>query len=213
MVPETLKHKITAIMQPGASEGWLTPERGIEMADLIIQVRPKVVVEIGVFGARSLVAQALALKENGFGKIYGIDPWKLEMAIEGENEANREWWTKNVNLHNIHNGAMGLIWAHGLDEHAIVIRAPSHFASMLFSGDDVMAVRQEIDIANIDGCHSEIASCRDVELYLPCVRRGGYIWMDDCDWPSTKRAQQLLERECATMKTSPDGHYKLYKKG
>lgn len=212
MSDDALNQKITAIMQPGASEGWLTPERGIEMAELILEVKPKVVVEIGVFGARSLVAQALALKQNGFGKIYGIDPWKLEPAIEGENDANKQWWTKNVNLHEIHKGAMNLIWSHELDEYAVIIRAPSHFCSLLFSGDDMIAVRKDIDVLNIDGNHSEIASCRDVELYLPCVKSGGYVWVDDCDWDSTKKAQGLIEAQCDTVRVSPDGHYKLYRK-
>lgn len=199
-------------MRPGGSEGWLTPERGIEMAELILETRPNTVVEIGVFGARSLVAQALALKENRYGKIYGIDPWKLEPAIEGENDANREWWTKNVNLNNIHNGAMGLIWQHQLDEYAVVIRAPSQYCAVIFSGDSRVVFKREIEILNIDGCHSEVASCRDVEIYLPLVASGGWIWMDDCDWPTTKRAQSLIERECSTERVSPDGHYKLYRK-
>lgn len=183
-------------------EGWVTPERGVEMADLILETKPTMVVEIGVFGGRSLLAQGLALKANGQGRIYGIDAWKPEAALEGENEANRDWWTKNVDLHQIHRLAVEAIWKHGLDEYAVLLRCPSQFCAELFA--------QGIDILFIDGNHSEPASCRDVVLYLPHVRPGGYVWFDDCDWSSTQKALGLMAQQCDVVRDC--GHYRLYKK-
>jgi hypothetical protein len=54
------------------------------MAALIRREKPSVVVEIGVFGGRSLVPQALALRENKQGVVYGIDPYTAAAATEGE---------------------------------------------------------------------------------------------------------------------------------
>ena len=48
-------------------EGWVSPERGVELFDLIVQEKPVICVEIGVFGGRSLISQAYGLRENGAG--------------------------------------------------------------------------------------------------------------------------------------------------
>jgi predicted O-methyltransferase YrrM len=50
-----------------------------------------------------------------------------------------------------------------------------------------------IDILHLDGNHSAEASTRDVENYLPRLRRGGYLWFDDVNWPSTFAAQALVD--------------------
>ena len=45
--------------------------------------RPKVIVELGIFGGRSLLPQALQLRDNGDGGIiYGIDPWTKAAALD-----------------------------------------------------------------------------------------------------------------------------------
>lgn len=186
------------------SEGWLTYERAIEMAELVLTIEPQIVVEIGVFGARSLIPQALALKQIGRGKIYGIDSWKTADNCEGDEPGpNKDWWEHNVNLHEIHIGAMEAIWNFGLDETAIILRSASQYCADLFQPET-------IDILNIDGNHTELASTRDVSLYLPRVKHNGYVWMDDCDWPSTQKAQAMLDAECVTLRNESNGHYKLF---
>jgi len=202
----TLQEEITQFMQPGVSEGWLDPARGIEMAELVLATEPQTIVEIGVFGGRSLIAQALALKQIGKGRIFGIDPWKQSDALEGETPANRDWWQKNVDLHAIHRGAMESIWRLGLDDYVTIIRAASQRLPKLFAGG--------IDILNLDSNHSEVASCRDVELYLPQLNTNGYIWMDDLDWQddggklTMKKAEGMVLSQCVQVRRN--GHYGLY---
>lgn len=183
-------------------EGWVTAERGCEMADLIVANKPKVCVELGVFGGRSLIAQALALRENGRGVIYGIDPWKVEAALEGENDANKEWWSKNVDLHFIHTGTMNAIWRLNLDKWAVVIRAKAEDAQWTFQGG--------IDHLFIDGNHSEVSSCRDVNSWTPLVRPSGTIIFDDANWPSTQKAIAILNGCCDLIKDA--GDYRIYRK-
>jgi len=170
------------------------------MAELVLETKPDTIVEIGCFGARSTIAMALALRENGKGKIYTIDPWKKEAALEGENQANQEWWQK-VDLHDIHKKAMESIWRNGLDEYVIPIRTYSHFIGSIF---------ESIQIAVIDGNHSEVASCRDVEKYLPLVCIGGSVWFDDSNWPSTQKALDMIAKECELVKDG--GSYRIYRK-
>lgn len=200
MIPPHLSQAIHTYLPQ--LEGWLTPERGVEMAEVILDIKPQVVVELGVFGGRSMLAQAMALREsNHGGVIYGVDPWKVEAALEGENEANRTWWSKDIDLELIHRGAMNAIWQHNLDEWAVVIRASSQHAYRLFP---------QIDVWFQDANHSEVASTRDVRLYLPRVKAGGIVTIDDTDWPTTKRAVELIEESCELVKDG--GSYRVYQK-
>ena len=190
------------------SEGWTSADRCVEMAQLILTSHPHCVVELGVFGGRSFIPQALALKDNGHGQIYGVDAWKKDATIEGydptnpEDKANRDWWLA-VDIHDIHKKAVEAVWKYQVDEYAVLICSASQNAKELF-------YHECIDILFIDGCHSEIASCRDAELYLPRVVQNGFIWLDDCDWASTKKMQSMVEAECDLLKDC--GSYKLFRK-
>lgn len=178
-------------------EGWATTEKALSMAELILEVRPSVVVELGVFAGRSLIPQALALKEEKepfmSGLIYGVDPWHVQAALEGDiGEANAEWWRTAPNLDLMHQLCVNEIWKHGLDHHAILIRGRAHEVWTLF--------RSGIDILHFDQNHSEFASMRDIQLYYPLVRPGGYIWFDDTDWATTQKALNLLSERAISVK-------------
>lgn len=171
--------------------GWMTPERCCELADAIFETRPRLCVEIGVFGGRSLVAQAMALRAAGHGGVVaGLDPWRTDDALEGENEANQHWWS-NLDIEAIHRRAMAAIWDNHLEAHTVVVRSASQHAAPLFS---------EIDMLLVDGNHSEVASTRDVELYVPKVRSGAYIVADDYDWPSVQKAYTRLQEMADVVK-------------
>lgn len=197
---EGLKNEIVmAVDEP--MEGWCDSTKALVMAELILECKPTTVVEIGVFGGRSLVPQAMALRENGHGMIYGLDPWKKSVAVEGTNsKENDEWWLK-LDLEYIHRHCIEHIWHYQLDSWATIIRSASQNCYSLFNA---------IDILHIDGAHSEVASVRDVVNYLPRVNHGGYIWFDDTDWTTTKTAVSMVMAECAEIKQV--GNCKLFRK-
>lgn len=199
LVPNSLAQEIHLVVNP--LPGWTSPERGVEMAELILERKPKVCVEIGVFGGRSLLPQAMALHHLGQGHVYGIDPWRKEAAIEGENPANQDWWSNHVELDDIHKIAVKTIWGRNLEHRCTIIRSESQHVIELFP---------EIDLLTIDGNHSEIASCRDVELYMPRVVKGGMIACDDLDWPSTQKAKQMILDSCDILKNG--GTYGIFVK-
>jgi len=200
-LPDELGEQIKTEMEI-VTDGWTTVERGIELAELILEHRPKVLVELGVFGARSFVPMALAIRHAGCGTAYGIDPWKVGPCLEGENEANKEWWS-NVDLDEIHQKVMDAIWRLGLEQIAIIIRARSQDVPQLFP---------EIQFLSIDANHSEIASCRDAEAWVPRVTKGGIVAADDCDWPSTQKMQEIILQSCELLKSGDNGHYKIFRK-
>lgn len=168
--------------------GWCTREKAVSLIEMIYREKPHVVVEIGVFSGRSLIPQALALKavygDKADGKVYGIDPWKKDAALEGEvGPENAKWWSE-LDLHQIHKECIESVWNNGVDEHCVLIRSESYRCVTLFNF---------IDLLHIDGNHSELSSCRDVELYVPKVRSGGFIYFDDCDWATTQKALKIME--------------------
>lgn len=172
-------------------EGWCTPEKASAMCRLILDTRPQVVVEIGVFGGRSLIPQALALSIASPGALLlGIDPWDTDTSVEGSlDPINDKWWRESVDLSAIQRGCLDAIRAANLQRHVAILPFHAHAIA------PVMA-RPSIDILHIDGCHSELASTRDVRDWLPIVRRQGHVWFDDCSWASTQRAVALLDKAC-----------------
>jgi predicted O-methyltransferase YrrM len=182
-------------------EGWCPPDKAEAMAALVLRVKPQLVVEIGVFGGRSYVPQALALKHNGKGVIYGIDPWTVQAALEGGCD-DEKWW-KTVDLSGHYCKFMTAVTAMGLWHHCRVIAAPSETVVETFSFES-------IDVLHIDGNHSEAVSSRDVHMYLSRVKVGGHVWFDDTNWKTTRQAVQMVEEKCELVQDYKT--FRLYKK-
>jgi predicted O-methyltransferase YrrM len=172
-------------------EGWCTPDKAISLASRVLAEQPSICVEIGVFGGRSLCAIALALKENGSGKVYGIDPWKASASVAGygQNDSNCQWW-KSIDHEAIYRGCMDWINNLCVKDQVEIIRKTNKEAL-----DEVKALG-EIGMLHIDGNHTEESSMFDVENYVPLCAPGAIVWFDDMDWASTNAAQARLSELC-----------------
>lgn len=180
------------------TDGWGWAAKNYAMAELILSTSPKLVVELGIFGGRTLLPQALAIRQLNTGAlIVGVDPWRREAAIEGETGGENEAWWSNVDLNTIHSKFMEHLWGYGLQEHCLVMRCTSDVAARLFDF-------HMIDILHIDSNHSELVSCREVETWLPLMKHGSFLWFDDLNWDSTKKAQQMLLKSCTLIRTIDD---------
>ena len=168
-------------------EGWCSEEKSNKLYDLIIKTKPSKLVEIGVFGGKSLLSQAFALKDNNQGIIHGVDSWKVNDCIDGmQNESAINWWNA-LDYEKIYNGCKSSIENNNLQNYIKLHRMSSEEYSKM--------IDYEIDILHIDGNHEEESSCKDVELYLPKVKKGGYIWFDDANWHQTQKAINLIENK------------------
>ena len=98
------------------AQGWCTPEKAERLIQYVIEAPadPKIV-EIGVFGGSSLVALGLAAqKKGGNCKVYGIDPWSTDAALEDMNSTvNREWWG-SIDMNAVFVGCQRLMDIYGL---------------------------------------------------------------------------------------------------
>lgn len=183
---EECKSKTTAAMVTW--EGWCTPEKATRMMELIKEVKPETCVEVGVFGGRSVFPMAAALEFNKKGCIYAIDPWMNNPCLEGLDGENLSWWSQ-VDLRKIMLGFMDGMNKNRLDQRYALMRMTSHQALPFFKDES-------IDILHIDGNHADTSSYFDATNWLPKVKKGGYIWFDDANWPETQRAVRYLLENC-----------------
>lgn len=166
-------------------EGWCQVDKAAVLMDLIFWTQPQKVVEIGVFGGKSLVPMAYALRANGQGVVYGIDPWSSHESIQGMDGVNRDYWAK-VNHESILHGLIQKINQFGLQNQIILVRNTSAEAVPI----------PDIDILHIDGNHGEETSYIDVVKWVPLVKKGGLIIFDDINWSTTAKAVQWVNEHC-----------------
>jgi hypothetical protein len=190
MIPPQLKNLIEtelSLKRKPPIEGWCTVEKALVLADLICKERPSIVVEQGVFGGRSLIAMAMALREVGSGVAYGIDAWELPPVLEGGiGNDNEKWWKDNVNLESIYKGFINEVLKQQLTKECRWIRATGQEACDMFH-------HGEISLFHLDSNHSEEASCRDVMLWEDKITAGGWLIIDDSDWETQRKAITMIK--------------------
>jgi predicted O-methyltransferase YrrM len=171
--------------------GWCPIEKAKWLVSWIWDHQPRIVVEIGVFAGRSLIPMALTINANNErtdrsdARVYGIDPYTLESALEGTQETENEDWWRMQNPVQFFEQAVESLHKHMLMDCCDLLLERSDIAVEKFDDDT-------IDMLHIDGNHSEIASTRDVTLWFPRVRAGGIVVLDDVDWQTVQLARQLL---------------------
>lgn len=194
--PSWEEYKKQTLSNLSSIEGWCSYEKADKMMNLIQEVKPRVCVEIGVFGGSSIYPTAKALSYQKQGVVYAIDPWSNQACLLGVDplDPNYAWW-EQVDLEKIYQGFLSMLRSYKLDPYCRVMRMPSTQAIAHFKD-------ASIDILHVDGNHSEEASYSDVQLFFPKVKVGGYIWLDDVNWttpdgkPTLEKAFSFLAKQC-----------------
>ena len=175
-------------------QGWCTVLKAGIMMDLVLKTKPDVVVEIGVFGGKSVIPVAIALKANKKGVIYGIDPWDSDSSVEGMiSEPNKDWWGA-LDHGEILQGLIDKIKEFDVRNQIILYKATSEEAPPI----------EGIDILHIDGNHSDETSYLDVTKWVPLMNSGGWIIFDDMTWIENgiytqTRAVNWLDENCTKI--------------
>lgn len=192
--------------------GWCTDEKRNFIHDLVISTNSKFCVEIGVYKGSSLFSFAEGLEKTE-GSIVGIDPWSFEMSKNEfpplwdknfENYIYNELLKGQETFDELYKGVYDIIQDNELSNTIRLIRKPSEDVFIDFD-------LESIDILHIDGNHNELNASRDILLYLPLVKKNGYIIMDDSDWDAVRKSiNKFLIPNCELVQDF--GYFSCYKK-
>lgn len=127
--------------------------------DLVAQLRPRLLVELGTDRGESYFAFCQSAKENKTGtRSFAIDHWRGDAHAGSYDDAT----FLNVEAHNRENyAALSTLVRSSFDD------ALDQFAP------------ESIELLHIDGHHTEEAVRHDVESWLPKLRSGGILLMHD----------------------------------
>lgn len=185
-----------------ALPGWCSVDKAKRIARLCADRRLRVGVELGVFGGRSLVAMAIGCACNGFGRVDGIDPYEKQASLEGTNSKENDHWWSELDYDDVMQHAVRGIEQNALGPYTCLLRMKSIEAVDRYEDGSV-------DVMHQDSNHSEEVSCAEVRAYAPKIALGGFWIMDDIDWSTTKRAQELLV-EIGFQRIEEHGGWALY---
>ena len=127
--------------------------------DLVAQLKPKLLVELGTDRGESYFAFCQSAHENETNtRCFAIDHWRGDKHAGSYDETT----FTEVDAHNrAHYAAFSTLWRCSFDD------ALGRFAP------------KSIDLLHIDGHHTETAARHDVESWLPKLRPGGILLMHD----------------------------------
>lgn len=155
--------------------GWCTVEKAHALAAAVFTLRPAVIVEIGVWGGRSLFPMAIAAKAVGNGQVIAIDPWSADESAKGLNGKHLDWW-RQVNHEEIYQFFRGQMQSLNLGN-ITVERNRS---------DDVKPPAN-IGLLHLDGNHHSQQIIRDIDRFASRVMMGGLCFCDDLNWDGDDR--------------------------
>lgn len=172
------------------------------LAELIIARGLSRIVEIGVYRGRLFLPLARLMTRLGRGEMIGIDPYSAAAAVQRDVQLtgiDLVSWPETVDWEGLHGEVLAGIERWDLGERAHLIRARSEDVAQ-----DLANV--PIDLLHVDGNHDREAVNRDLELYLPLMREGGILVMDDVGWPSVRPLfEQLAEEHQALFRMTESG--------
>ena len=167
------------------------------LASLIIGRNFQRVVEIGVYRGRAFLALGATMRALGRGEVTGIDPYTAEAAIQRDDHKvgiDLQTWPHQVDWEHLYAGVLQQVEQRELAAYCRLDRRTSADAATDISP-------ASIELLHMDGNHDRAALAADLALYLPKMRLGGIVVMDDVTWPSihplfeeVASRQQLLLR-------------------
>lgn len=158
--------------------GWCDQGKRITLANLVIAIRPRCIVEIGVWGGQSLIPMAMAAQYISNvevrPRVIAIDPWAAVESVKGQEGADAKWWGDEMGQpqHDVVYGSfIGKLMELGLRKTVEVHRQTSAQYNLT----------HPIDIFHCDGNHGPSA-LEDVKKFAPAIVPSGICILDDLNW-------------------------------
>ena len=151
--------------------GWADEAKQLTLANLVLAIDARLIVEIGVWGGKSLIPMAMAAQSKGPCQVLAIDPWKAHESVMGQTDADAEWWNDQGKHDVVFNSFMRAREKLGLQNVITVLRQSSNET----------IPPDEIDILHEDANHGPQCLI-NVSRFAPKVRVGGFCILDDLEW-------------------------------
>ena len=175
-------------------QGWCSDDKTWLLYHLVREAKPEVAVEIGIYGGRSIIPIARALRDNGYGTVTGVEAWTAGAATEQvTNLGNNFWWACH-DYAVIKKDFFNFVLSHDMQMQVNVIEANSAHAHHCLG---------PIDFLHIDGNHSAFSASQDVVNYFSKLKPGGIIVFDDINWPSTHPALEIVMQATQLLHVIP----------
>ena len=194
------EYKKNTFLQLSKFTGWCSAQKANRLMDFIYKYNPQLCVEIGTFGGSTTFPLIMALKYQGGGRLFTIDPWNTKEAIKGIScdDVNYDWWQR-LDLKAVLQQFLTIMSEMKLHRACTVLHMNSQNAVSLFEDES-------IDLLYIDGNSSSIGSLKDVKLYFNKVKTGGYIWLNDASHRDKLPAVTLLMQHARWLKEESFGN-------
>ncbi len=171
--------------------GWCSEDKAKTLYNLVLKCHEEfkgeelLTVELGVFGGRSLFPMAAAHKALKNGSVIGIDTWDKVAPLEGTNSPeNNKWWS-NLDIESIFYQFKVAKKNSAWDGYVDFRRAKSYAIADKFSDNSITILHQ-------DSVHNVEVITKELEVYAPKIKMGGYWICDDYDWVETKAGYAKL---------------------
>ena len=117
--------------------GWCPLQKALDLAAAVIAFRPRMSLEIGVFGGKSLLPIAMACEAIDHGVVIGIDPWSPAASSEGYTGENAQWWG-HLDHEGIYRAFIAGVDRLGLKNRVAIERAKSDDAAVPVSSGSIV---------------------------------------------------------------------------
>lgn len=183
MTPEEAYQKVEHVLANPKTVGWCAPEKNKYLFDLVLEHKPKTVVEMGVYGGKSLCSFAAASLVHPC-KVYAIDAW--ERSVMSNVLTPPEW--DQTHLDAVFRDFQQVFQDAGLVGAITLMKLPSVPASVRFGPES-------IDIFHLDGSHAEEDCLADYFVWAPKIKPGGIFIIDDANFNELQLLQTFALRQ------------------
>lgn len=160
--------------------GGLTSLKAHAFARLVLAERPSLLVDVGVLHGRSTIALALAARYVPGARVVGVDPFDAaayadpaQDHVHGEAVAD---WIATFDFDRAYADVELRIRALRLAGRCRILREPSLRAAERFEAGTV-------DLLHLDADHGAASVQADLAAWLPRLRPGAVLMLDDISWP------------------------------
>ena len=175
---------------PPDLQGWNSDHPAF--AELFGEVRPRVVIDVGVWKGRSVVFMGNLMRQLGIdGMVIAVDTF-----LGSPEHWNRKRADRIHTSLRLRHGYPGLYWQFlsnilqaGLRERVVPLAQTSENAALILKRAGVKA-----DLVHVDAAHEYEPALRDARLYWDLLAPGGVLVGDDYSWPEVARAADEFAR-------------------